>query len=138
MNLRLVVLDTNVLVSALIRPFGPPGRIWSLVLAGEIVPVYDDRILAEWSEVLSRSKFGFPPGEVGAVLFFTQSDGLRVSPSVVTAGLPDPDDDAFLEVASASGAAHITGNIRHYPPERRQGVPVLEPREFLERWVDQQ
>lgn len=138
MNLRLVVLDTNVLVSALIRPFGPPGKIWSLVLAGEIVPVYDDRILAEWSEVLSRDKFGFPPGAVGAVLFFTQSAGLHVSPSMVITGLPDPDDDAFLEVVSASAATLITGNIQHYPPERRKGVPVVEPREFLDLWADEQ
>lgn len=57
---------------------------------------------------------------------------------MVIARLPDPDDDAFLDVASAAAATLITGNIRHYPPGRRQGVTVLEPGEFLDLWVGEQ
>jgi putative PIN family toxin of toxin-antitoxin system len=53
----LLVLDTNVLVSALLSPFGAPGRIWDLVLAREVRLVYDDRILVEYRRVLSREKF---------------------------------------------------------------------------------
>lgn len=128
----LVVLDTNILVSALLRSFGPSARILDLVLAGALRVAYDDRILAEWREVLHRERFGFPAPEVAAVLRYLEQAGMRVSATVV-AQLPDPDDAAFLEVAATCGAALVTGNERHYPPDERMGVTVLPPRAFLDR-----
>jgi putative PIN family toxin of toxin-antitoxin system len=129
----LVVLDTNILVSALLRSFGPSARVLDLVLAGVLRAAYDDRILAEWREVLHRERFGFPAPKVDAVLRYLEREGLRVSATVV-AQLPDPDDAAFLEVAATCGATLVTGNGRHYPPDRQLGVTVLEPRAFLEGW----
>jgi len=62
--------------------------------------------------------------------------GLAMAASPWPLSLPDPDDAKFLEVCSACGnRAHlITGNLRHYPVDVRQGVSVLTPRE----WVNQQ
>ena len=60
MSLRTVVLDTNVLVSALLNSFGAPGRVLDLVLAGELTVAHDDRVLAEWRQVLNGGMFGFP------------------------------------------------------------------------------
>lgn len=58
----------------------------------------------------------------------------RAVPLGVT--LPDPDDEKFLEVAvSAGSSALVTGNLRHYPADRRQGMAVLMPREFLGAWT---
>lgn len=130
MTVLLVVIDTNILVSALLSSFGPPARILDLVLSGTLRPVFDDRILAEWREVLLRPRFGFHPADVEALLRYLEQHGLRAAASVV-AQLPDPDGAPFLEVAATCSATLITGNVRHYPPERRLGVTVQMPREFL-------
>jgi uncharacterized protein len=130
-----VVLDTNVVVSALLNSFGAPGRVLDLVLAGELTVIYDDRVLAEWRRVLAREKFGFSTADVEALLGFAGEEGLGVTPSPLGADLPDPDDVVFLEVAHAAAATLITGNTKHYPPEKRQGVAVLDPAAFLDEWI---
>lgn len=128
----LLVLDTNVLVSALLSPFGAPGRIWDLVLAREIRLAYDDRILVEYERVLNRAKFGFDKGRVEAVLaVFLFQESVNPKPWPLQP-LPDPDDAAFLEVAQAASAILVTGNTRHFPEELRGEVKVLKPHEWLE------
>ena len=133
MTYLLVVLDTNILVSALLRSFGPSGRLLDLVLAGALQAAFDDRLMAEWREVLHRPRFGFPPLEVDALLLTIEQTGLHVT-ATITAELPDPDDAAFLEVAATCGATLITGNVRHYPADQRLGVTVLQPRAYLDGW----
>lgn len=129
-----VVLDTNVVVSALLNSFGAPGRVLDLVLAGELAVVYDDRIVAEWREVLSREKFGFAAADVEALLNFFEREGLKVIAPVLAVELPDPDDAPFLEAAVASGAILITGNLRHYPPQAKDEAEITAPGEFLRQW----
>jgi len=63
----IIVLDTNILVSALITPFGKAARVLDLVIRGDIRILYDDRILSEYREVLLRPKFGFEAKDVGHV-----------------------------------------------------------------------
>ena len=135
MLLRRIVPDTNVLVSALINSFGAPGRVLDLVLDGAVVVAHDDRLFAEWREVLLREKFGFDAADVEAVLGFLNTEGVSVQAPPIGAGLPDPDDTPFLEVAHAAGALLVTGNLKHYPRKERKGVEVLEPAAFLEKWV---
>ena len=135
MSPQRVVLDTNVVVSALLNSFGAPGRVLDLVLAGELTAAYDDRVLAEWREVLRREEFGFATRDVEALLGFVEAEGLGVNPKPLGAELPDPDDVPFLEVAYAAEATLITGNTKHYPDEARQGVAVLEPAAFLDEWT---
>jgi putative PIN family toxin of toxin-antitoxin system len=130
-----LVLDTNVVVSALLNSFGAPGRVLDLVVAGEVMAAYDDRVLAEWREVLRREKFGFAARDVEALLSFVEAEGLGVNPKPLGAELPDPDDVPFLEAAHAAEATLITGNTKHYPEEARQGVAVLEPAAFLNKWT---
>ncbi len=130
--MKRIVLDSNVLVSALLTPFGLPGRVLDMVLAGEIQILYDDRILAEYGEVLTREKFGFARGEVEDLLAFLKAEGELVLASPLNVELPDPDDAMFLEVAVAGRTeAIVTGNGEHFPPNRRCGIPVLSPAEFL-------
>lgn len=128
------VLDTNVLVSGLINSFGPPGRTVDLVLRGDFVVVYDDRILAEWRDVLYRERFGFTSESVAAFLNFVEAEGQRITPRPLAARLPDPDDAPFLEVASAAGVPLVMGNVKHYPTVARGEVEVLTPRDFIDRW----
>ncbi len=127
-----VVLDTNVLVSGLLSPYGAPGEVVQLAASGISELCYDGRILAEYREVLSRPKFGFDPEEVSVLLEQIKTGGRLVAPMPLAKALPDSEDEAFLEIALAAGAqALVTGNIRHYPPDKRQGMRVLEPRAFL-------
>ena len=135
MSLERVVLDTNVLVSALLNSFGAPGRVLDLVLAGELTVAYDDRVLAEWRQVLRREKFGFSAGDVEVLLGFVENEGISVNASPLAIELPDRDDLPFLEVAHAAEATLVTGNTRHYPPEARGGVAVLDPDSFLDEWT---
>ena len=63
-----IVLDTNVLVAGLLSPFGPCGEIVRMVSSGEVTLCFDALILAEYSEVLYRSKFRFDKDKVAALL----------------------------------------------------------------------
>lgn len=129
------VLDTNVLVSGMINPAGAPGRIVDLVRAGSLQLVADDRVLAECAEVLSRPvlKACFTATDMEAILAFLYQGSEMVLPTILVAGLPDPDDAAFLEVALSAGVPLVTGNKRHFPADHRHGCLVLSPAEFLVR-----
>jgi putative PIN family toxin of toxin-antitoxin system len=133
-----LVLDTNVLVSALLSPFHAPGRILDLLLASKIKLVYDDRILAEYRAVLLRPKFGFDHRSVEDLLGECVTSGLPVVAPPINLNLPDPSDVVFVEVAAVAGAPLVTGNGRHFPPDRCAGVAILSPAAFLEQWQQQQ
>ena len=127
-----IVLDTNVLVSGLLSPFGPPGEIVRMVSSGAVVLCVDARILAEYDEVLARAKFGFDPDSVAALLDYVDFRSEVIASEPLDRRLPDPDDEPFLEVASAGGAdCLVTGNLVHFPLNARAGVPVLSPAEFM-------
>ena len=130
-----IVLDTNVLVSALLSPFGPPGEILGLATAGALHICHDARILGEYGQVLLRPAFSFRPDLVDSVLDQIETDGVPVAVLPLSERLPDPDDEAFLAVALA-GEVHslVTGNLKHFPERSRQGVRVVSPRDFLESY----
>ncbi len=130
-----IVLDTNVLVSALLNAHGSPGRVLDGLLLGELRLVCDDRILGEYREVVVRPKFRFDPGHRDRVLEYLAGACERVVAPPMGCALPDPDDRAFLEVAvDAAADALVTGNTRHYPEGVRHGVSVLTPAEFVAEW----
>jgi len=128
-----IVLDTNVLVSGLLTPFGPSGEIVRMVSAGMIILQYDARIFLEYQEVLHRPKFQFNKEDIDAFLTFVKQNGQLIPTSPLKNRLPDPDDEVFLEVAIAGSAeCLITGNKSHYPRKYRQGIKTLSPSEFLD------
>lgn len=128
-----IVLDTNVIVSGLLNPRGIPGQIVRWVTSGKLTLCFDSRILTEYREVLLRSKFAFHPELAAAILEKVEYGGLRVAAAPLTARLPDKSDEPFLEVALAGEAVClVTGNLKHYPEDRRQGVRVVSPVEFVE------
>ena len=133
------VLDTNVVVSGLLSATGPPGRLIDMVLAQELMLTLDDRIEAEYREVLSRPRFCIDSSRREA--FFA----VLVFQDLVTAGpcslpsLPDEDDMMFLEVASRAGSqVLVTGNLRHFPANCRGSVEVLSPAKAWERFAKQE
>ena len=128
-----VVIDTNVLVSGLLSPFGPPGVVVGLTTAGSLCLCHDARILAEYNEVLRRPAFPFAENEVAALMAQIRAGGELIAAKPLPLRLPDPDDEPFLEVAAAAMAEFlVTGNLKHFPSDRRQGVRVVSPREFLD------
>jgi putative PIN family toxin of toxin-antitoxin system len=127
-----VVLDTNVLVSALMNLDSHCGRILTMVFEGEVEPCVDARILAEYEDVLPRPKFGFDPKDVEDTLQVMYSSAEAVTPQPLSVRLPHTDDVPFLETAHHAGAILVTRNLRDFPPKQRAGVTVLTPEEFLD------
>jgi len=129
-----IVVDTNVLVSGLLTPFNPPGAIVGLIAAGRLTPCYDMRITAEYDDVLRRPAFPFSAEEVAAFLAQVRAGGEIVAGEPLKERLPHPDDEPFLEVALSSNAEFlVTGNMKHFPRDRCQGVHVASPRAFMDR-----
>jgi uncharacterized protein len=133
-----IVLDTNALVSGLLTPFSPSGEIIRMITGGELVLLFDARILLEYEEVLNRPKFKFKKEHISTLLDFIQQNGKLVSSLPLKKSLPDPDDEPFLEVSIAGKAkCLVTGNIAHYPAVSRQGTIIFSPSEFLEYYRKQ-
>ena len=133
-----IVLDTNVLVAGLLSPFGPCAEIVRMVSSGDLTLYFDSRILSEYSEVLRRSKFRFQIDKVVALLDHIEHRGHIVASSPLLNVLPDPGDQAFLEVAVAGKAVClVTGNRTHFPPRQCQGIKVLSPSDFLTFYREQ-
>lgn len=130
-----VVVDTNVLVSAFRKPPSVPGRVLDLVLTRALVVLYDNRILEEYAEVLSRPRFAFDPQDIALFLDFVDHAGECVATHALDLTLPDPTDLPFLEVAASGRAdALITGNLRDFRPVRgRHSVMISSPADFLLR-----
>ena len=127
-----IVLDTNVLVSGLLKPYSVPGEIVRLASSGRLCVCYDARVLEEYQDVLRRPVFGFRSADVAALLDYLKVNGLSVAAAPLAQRLSDPDDEAFLEVALAAGARHlITGNLSDYAGHAHQPVHVISPSRFL-------
>ncbi len=127
-----LVIDTNVIVSALLHPGRTPDRALSSALASGCVVLLDARIEAEYHEVVARRKFAAVPAERREGLLRAL---LHAAEAVVAAPsshvLADPDDLPFVEVACSGRAdALVTGNTRHFPANL--GVRVITPAELAE------
>lgn len=124
------VIDTNVLVSALYsrHPDAAPVLILEHLFDRNIIPMYNDEILAEYNEVLRRPKFPFPEEAIVVTIGAIIEAGIHSERITVKDQAADPKDTVFLEVAlSRDDSFLVTGNIKHFPviPE------VVTPNEFL-------
>ena len=127
-----VVLDTNVLVSAFLKPRSNPARILHLIVQGDIQIVISEHIIAEYLEVLSRPKFDLKLDKVQIILEIMHLKGIKALALAQSFQLPDSKDEPFLESALATRAdTLITGNKKHFPKKACKGQKVLTPKEFL-------
>ena len=126
------VIDTNVLVSALLKWDSIPGQVVQQTYAHEIIPVFNDSILQEYEEVLSREKFHFPKETVEFLLSRLKAIGesMTTVESLVD-NFPDPKDVVFFEVAmeknKTDDAFLVTGNLKYFPKHPK----VVTPAEML-------
>lgn len=131
-----VVIDTNVVVSGLLKPYSAAGTIMRMAAAGVFNICYDSRIISEYRDVLLRDKFSFKKVHVEALLAQILYCGDAVSAEPVSIRLKDPDDGPFLEVAAAGKAdCIVTGNIKHFPHLSFKGIKILSPEAFLNYYM---
>ena len=126
----LVVIDTNILVSALWSKNGAPAQLLSLVINGRLIPCYDHRIINEYRDVLKRPKFKFSESEISFLLDWITDNGYSVVAEPVDTEFIDESDKKFYEVAKFCGAKLITGNIEHFPEDET----VITVSEFFEKY----
>ena len=118
---KFVVVDTNVLVSALITrtETSPTVKILKLISENKIIPVYSADIVKEYREVLRRSKFKLSEEIIVKLLNDIVSHGFEVKDFVeVNEKIPDPKDVVFYAVtlsAEDKDAFLVTGNGKHFP-----------------------
>ena len=122
-----VVLDANVLVSSLLAS-GPPAAVIDLVADGKIVSFYNDLILKEYYDVLSREKFGFSTLQVTRLVNDIVRTGMALDDKPASKiALTDEDDRIFYDAAVEAEAYFITGNTRHFP----SAAFIVTPAQFL-------
>lgn len=75
------VIDTNIIVSSFItkNPSSATRRVINSMLSGKIKPLYNDEILAEYFDVLSRSKFHLNEVRINELLYFIKQNGIDSS-----------------------------------------------------------
>jgi putative PIN family toxin of toxin-antitoxin system len=111
------VLDTNVIVSALISQGGNPSLLLNSVLDRKMLMYYSAPVIAEYWDVLFRPAFGFDHWRVNRLLDALEEIGILETPPVSDTPMADETDRAFFDLASAAGAFLVTGNLKHYPKE---------------------
>ena len=125
------VVDTNVIVSALLSRHSDAAtvQVVSAISPKGICPLYNQEILAEYNEVLHRSKFSFPSRAVASILNKVKTIGKNANRVRSNSAFPDPKDIVFYEVALSKEDAYlVTGNSKHFPK-----TPILvTPAEMLE------
>ena len=125
------VIDTNVLVSALIthNSEASTAKVVKLLFEHSFVPMYDADIIAEYEEVLHRPKIPILPDVAGALIDYIVEHGVESSRVFFAEEMPDEDDRVFYEVTlSNEDSFLVTGNLKHYPTSPR----VITPKEFID------
>jgi len=128
----LAVIDTNVIVSALLSHDGKsnPSIVLTNVISGNITPLYNEDIISEYKDVLSRDKFPFRQEDIESTIDLFVKKGILIDSTVpIKENYPDLDDVVFYEVAmSMDGTYLVTGNIKHFPINSM----VVTPAEMVE------
>jgi putative PIN family toxin of toxin-antitoxin system len=123
-----VVLDTNVLVSGLLKPAGNERRVLRLGLARKFTLLLSAPILAEYELVLPRPRFKLQPAEVSHTLESLRKVAEWVEPDITLNVTKDEHDNRFLECAVAGRAdCLVTGNAKHFPA-RWKGTSIVAAR----------
>ena len=127
------VIDTNVIVSALLKWNSVPGVVLQAVFNGFVIPVYNDEILNDYRNVLNRPKFGFSSELISETISQIESLGVMENAlETVAEAMPDPKDIVFYSIALSHGKTAethlVTGNVKHFPAN----PIVVTPRQMLD------
>jgi putative PIN family toxin of toxin-antitoxin system len=131
LGLRLV-LDTNVVVSAALKPDGLQRTVFLLAITRPARLYVSPPIFDEYSAVLARRELRIRRGLRLQLLDMIRNRSFLVQPRNTIRQASDPDDDIFLECADAARADYlITGNQRHFP-RFWKATKIITPREFVQ------
>ena len=136
MRVRRAVLDTNILISAALRPTGPPRQVIDVVLRENGELLFSDQTFDELQTRIWRPKFDSYISRNSRGIYLAQLKTVTAWVSIARAkmGCRDPDDDMFLETALIGDAdCLITGDRDLLEMTPLQGTPILTPTEVLER-----
>ena len=126
------VIDTNVLISAMLKWDSIPGNVMEFVFSGTIVPLLNKDIMNEYREVLSRPKFHMTEEIIQNVLTEVEQLGIYIDEVEMNTILPDPKDSVFYEVVmekrKEEDAYLVTGNVKHFPVKSY----VVTPRQMMD------
>ncbi len=126
------VLDTNVLVSAMLKIDSVPGQIAAEALIGGIIPVLNETILIEYEDVLRRPKFQFDERAVRVFLDELKRRAVFTDAGTINETIPDPKDLVFyavlMEKRKDEETYLVTGNLKHFPMR----TYIVTPREMLD------
>lgn len=126
-----VVYDTNVLVSAVLKPASIPAALVAMAMTRQVQLYVSPPIVAEYTAVLHRPKFGLAPHSVTTFLEELTQAAVLVHPRTRLTAASDEADNRFLECAlDAKAAFVVTGNLRHFPAGGYQDILILEPARF--------
>ena len=127
-----VVLDTNVIVSGIIKPDGSPAKLLNMAVNGTLTINADTRILSEYGRALNSPKFSFPETLITHLLHYISSESKLVMPDPFLFPVKDPSDLPFIEIAVQEDIPLITGNIKHF--EDIENIRLYSPARFLEKF----
>ena len=126
------VIDTNVLVSSMLKFKSIPWYITYLVEDNTIIPLFNEEILKEYYEVLTRNDFDFEQKRVKELIQLIKTKGVFTEKEKIIESFVDKDDVVFFEIVmsarSTMDAYLVTGNMKHYPVRSY----VVTPREMID------
>lgn len=126
-----VVLDTNIIVSALLSPRGLSSKLLNLVFEKKLIIVYDNNILNEYLDVLNREKFKLDKELVNTIINFIAKEGEYKIAEFQKIKFTDEDDKIFYEAYKGEDVDYlITGNKKHFPDEKN----IVTVREFFNEY----
>lgn len=126
------VIDTNVIVSAMMNPDSIPGNVLKHALGGRIIPLINQEILDEYIRVIHRSKFGFDENDIKNVLLSIKERAVVLDRTISNEPFIDQNDIVFYEITLTGRidkeAYLVTGNMRHFPKKPF----VVSPKEMMD------
>ncbi len=129
--MRSAVLDTNVIISGLLRPVGAPASIMDWGFSRQFKWYTSHAILAEYEVVQARKRLGITARRATHFLADLHNTAVVVTPARKVRECADTSDDKFLECALAARADYIvTGNLGDFP-NQFQDIRIVAPRQFL-------
>jgi len=126
-----VVLDTNIIISAALKPEGLERTVLLLAMTKPAKLYSSDDILSEYSLVLARRELKIGKGVRAQLLQLIKNRSRSISPVRRLNVTSDPEDNKFLECADAARADYlVTGNQRHFPKFWKT-TKIVSSRDFI-------
>ena len=128
-----VVIDTNVVVSSMLKNDSIPGKVIDLMLNKLITPLVNEEILEEYYGVLTRNKFNISVERINYFMNFLKNNAIYINKETTSEFFIDESDVVFYEVTMAGRKDNmdvylVTGNMKHFPNKSF----IVTPREMLE------